>query len=212
MPLTADSLPAPGPDKLISTSCIPNAIADFAASCAATVSANAEDLREPIYPTFPDDAQATTLPVRSVMETIVLLNVALTCTTPLGTVRIVFFLALATALVVFGQLLIAIVLLLFLVNIIKLAYAKPELIEYRIDRDGIRVSNWLHAFNREVIAYTIVEHNHQHVLILKTKGLWTDHLTLPIGKTSPKKIAKILDDYLPIIASPLDSVVQVRSR
>jgi len=129
-----------------------------------------------------------------------------------GIAIVLLFLALATTLVIFGQLLIAIVLLLFLINIIKFAYAKPELIEYRIDPDGVRVSNWLHAYDKEIIAYAITEHNRQHVLILKTRGLWTDHLTLPIGKTSPKKIAKILDEYLPTIASPLDSVAQVRTR
>ena len=46
-PLTADSLPAPGPLRLTSTSRMPAAIAAFAASCAATVAANAEDFLDP---------------------------------------------------------------------------------------------------------------------------------------------------------------------
>src|ERR1043165_9986473 len=94
-PRTADSLPAPGPDRLTSTSFMPRDMAAFAASCAATVAAKAEDLRDPMYPTLPADAQEITLPVKSVIEMMVLLNVALTCTIPLGTFRIVFFRVLA---------------------------------------------------------------------------------------------------------------------
>src|SRR5260221_10342767 len=86
-PRTADSLPAPGPERFTSTSFMPTAIAFLAASCAATVAANAEDLRDPTYPTLPEDAQEMTFPVKSVMEMMVLLKVALTCTMPLGTVR-----------------------------------------------------------------------------------------------------------------------------
>jgi len=129
-----------------------------------------------------------------------------------GIVVVVLFLALATALTVFGQLLVAVVLLLFLVNIIKFAYAKPETIEYRIDHDGVRVANWLHAYDKEIIAYALTQHGRQHVLVLKTRGLWTDHLTLPIGSTSPKKIANVLDDYLPAIVSPLEAASHIRTR
>src|SRR5262245_10267504 len=89
-PRTADSLPAPGPFKLTSTSFMPCAIATFAASCAATVAANAEDFREPEKLTFPAEAHAITFPIGSVMETCVLLKVALTNARPLGTVRAVF--------------------------------------------------------------------------------------------------------------------------
>jgi hypothetical protein len=90
-PRTADSRPAPGPDKLTSISFMPTDMAALAASCAATVAANAEDLRDPMYPAFPAEDQDTTFPVRSVIDTIVLLNVAVTWAIPLGTLRIVFF-------------------------------------------------------------------------------------------------------------------------
>jgi hypothetical protein len=95
-PLTADSRPAPGPERLTSTSFIPSPIALFAASWAATVAAKADDFLDPEYPLLPADAQAIIFPVKSVMETIVLLNVALTCAIPLGTVLCIFFLAFAT--------------------------------------------------------------------------------------------------------------------
>ncbi len=84
-PLTADSRPAPGPFRLTSTSFIPWVMATFPASCAATVAAKAEDLRDPEKFTFPADAQARTFPAGSVIVTIVLLKEALTCATPDGT-------------------------------------------------------------------------------------------------------------------------------
>ncbi|CCB87231.1 putative uncharacterized protein [Parachlamydia acanthamoebae UV-7] len=96
-PRTADSRPAPGPFNLTSTSRIPTDIANFAASCAATVAANAEDLREPEKLTFPALAHETTFPFGSVMDTIVLLKVALTCATPDGTCACNFFLGFAAA-------------------------------------------------------------------------------------------------------------------
>jgi hypothetical protein len=77
-PRTADSLPAPGPLKFTSHSLIPTAIASFAAFCAATVAANAEDFLEPEKFAFPADDQEITFPARSVIAMIVLLNVALT--------------------------------------------------------------------------------------------------------------------------------------
>ncbi|SGA33943.1 Uncharacterised protein [Chlamydia abortus] len=75
---TADSLPAPVPFKHTSTSLRPEFIAIFAASCAATVAAKADDLRDPEYPTFPAEAQEIVFPAGSVIDTIVLLKVALT--------------------------------------------------------------------------------------------------------------------------------------
>src|SRR5690554_6296430 len=52
--------------------------ADSAASCAAY----GVDLREPLKPTPPDDAQLMTAPVGSVIDTIVLLKVLLMCACP----------------------------------------------------------------------------------------------------------------------------------
>ena len=42
-------------------------------------------LRDPLNPTAPDDAHAITLPSVSVIDTIVLLNELLMCTTPVDT-------------------------------------------------------------------------------------------------------------------------------
>ena len=47
--------------------------------------ANGVNLRDPLKPTWPDDAQAMTLPCGSVIDTMVLLNVLLMCAAPCGT-------------------------------------------------------------------------------------------------------------------------------
>jgi hypothetical protein len=76
---------------------MPRAIASFAAFCAATVAAKAEDFLEPEKFALPADDQDTTFPARSVIAIVVLLNVALTCAIPAGTVRAIFFFTLTEA-------------------------------------------------------------------------------------------------------------------
>lgn len=93
-PRTADSRPAPGPLIVTSTSLNPSNMAVLAASWAARVAANAEDLRDPTNPALPADAQEMTFPPGSVMVTMVLLNVAFTCTIPAGTFLATRFLVL----------------------------------------------------------------------------------------------------------------------
>ncbi len=64
---------------------MPIPIAALAASCAASVAANADDLREPEKLDFPAEDQAITFPAGSAIVTTVLLNVAFTLTIPDGT-------------------------------------------------------------------------------------------------------------------------------
>ena len=71
----ADSRPAPGPFTNTCTVRMPASMARFAAASAASWAANGVPLRDPLNPTLPALAQETTLPVGSVMVTIVLLNV-----------------------------------------------------------------------------------------------------------------------------------------
>ena len=70
-------------------------IAFLAASCAATVAANAEDFLDPLKLHFPAEAHAMTFPDGSVIETIVLLKVALTDAIALGMDFACLFLLLA---------------------------------------------------------------------------------------------------------------------
>ena len=72
---TAASLPAPAPRTSTSTSRSPCSLPLRAASSAALCAANAVDLREPLKPAVPALPQQMTLPLRSVIVTIVLLNV-----------------------------------------------------------------------------------------------------------------------------------------
>src|SRR5215472_1335573 len=78
----AVSRPEPGPLTKTSTLRMPCSIARLAAASAAICAANGVDLREPLKPTCPDEAQEITLPPGSVIETIVLLNVLLICACP----------------------------------------------------------------------------------------------------------------------------------
>jgi len=73
----AVSRPDPGPLTNTSTLRIPCSMARRAAASAAICAANGVDLRDPLNPTWPDDAQEMTLPTGSVIETMVLLNVLL---------------------------------------------------------------------------------------------------------------------------------------
>src|SRR5262245_24941829 len=81
----AASRPAPGPFTYTSTCFNPISIAFRAAASAAIWAANGVLLREPLKPTLPALAHATTPPILSVSVTIVLLNVACTWAMPVRT-------------------------------------------------------------------------------------------------------------------------------
>src|SRR5271170_5669804 len=78
---TADSRPGPGPPTRTSTFLTPCSCTATPAFSAATCAANGVLLREPRKPQPPDVAQLSTLPCRSVIVMIVLLNEACTCAT-----------------------------------------------------------------------------------------------------------------------------------
>src|SRR5215470_14825166 len=80
--LMAVSRPEPGPYTNTSTLRMPCSMARRAAASAAICAANGVDFREPLKPTWPEDAHEITLPPGSVMDTIVLLNVLLMCACP----------------------------------------------------------------------------------------------------------------------------------
>src|ERR1039458_4267513 len=73
----AVSRPDPGPLTNTPTLRMTCSMARRAAASAAICAANGVDLRDPLKPTWPDDAQEMTLPTGSVIETMVLLNVLL---------------------------------------------------------------------------------------------------------------------------------------
>src|SRR5215211_3705969 len=73
----AVSRPEPGPFTKTSTLRMPCSCALRAAFSAAICAANGVDLREPLKPTWPAEAQLMTFPFGSVIDTIVLLNVLL---------------------------------------------------------------------------------------------------------------------------------------
>src|SRR3954451_19083660 len=81
----AVSRPDPGPLTKTSIFFMPCSIARRPAASAAICAANGVDLREPLNPTVPAEAQEITPPVGSVIVTIVLLNVLLMCASPWAT-------------------------------------------------------------------------------------------------------------------------------
>src|SRR5215213_7467713 len=81
----AVSRPEPGPLTNTSTLRMPCSMARRAAASAASCAANGVDLREPLKPTWPEEAQEITAPVGSVIDTMVLLKVLLMCACPWAT-------------------------------------------------------------------------------------------------------------------------------
>src|SRR5204863_147113 len=71
---TADSRPGPGPLMRTSMFFTPHSCAARPQRSAATCAANGVDLREPLKPALPEVAQASVLPWRSVIVTMVLLH------------------------------------------------------------------------------------------------------------------------------------------
>src|SRR5262245_38527720 len=98
----AVSRPDPGPLTNTSTLTSPCSWARRAAASAASCAANGVDFREPLKPTLPALAHESVFPSRSVMVTMVLLNVDLMCAWPCETFffsrrRVFFCLGLATS-------------------------------------------------------------------------------------------------------------------
>src|SRR6266571_3802272 len=89
----AESRPAPGPFTLTSRVRIPASRARLAAVRAACCAANGVPFREPLKPSDPALDQHTTLPSRSAIVTVVLLNDAWMWATPDGTILFSFFFA-----------------------------------------------------------------------------------------------------------------------
>src|SRR5215470_8752564 len=92
----ADSRPAPGPLTFTSNSTTPCFLASLAHHWAARCAAKGVLLRAPVNffsppprGTAPADDQQSTSPLASVIETTVLLKVALMCATALATLRLV---------------------------------------------------------------------------------------------------------------------------
>ena len=94
---TADSRPGPGPLMRTSMFFTPHSCAARPQRSAATWAANGVDLREPLKPAWPEVAQASVLPWRSVMVTMVLLKDAWMCAMPSATFFLTFLRARAEA-------------------------------------------------------------------------------------------------------------------
>src|SRR5438128_871404 len=124
----ADSRPAPGPLTLTSMVRTPCSCASCAAFCAATCAANGVPLREPLNPMRPALDHASTLPTGSVMDTIVLLNVAAIDATPCGTFFFSFFFVPARRAPAFGAFAVVVVAIASCSSFFVLRTTKNELL------------------------------------------------------------------------------------
>ncbi|HLB31977.1 MAG TPA: hypothetical protein VJL27_00275 [Patescibacteria group bacterium] len=118
-----------------------------------------------------------------------------------GVVAALVFVALAGLFIFFGQFLVAVLTLVFLIVAMKLAYAKPENLEYRIDDEGLRIAGWLHPYEREIIGFWTAKQGRNNVVYFKTRSIWSEHFAVPLGDVAPKKIAKILANHIPELVS-----------
>ena len=118
-----------------------------------------------------------------------------------GVMVALVFVALAGLFIYFGQFLVAVLTLVLMVVALKLAYAKPEKLQYRIDSDGLRVAGWLHPYGRELTGFWTAKQGRNNVVYFKTRSLWSEHFAVPLGDVAPKKIAKVLEKRIPELVS-----------
>ncbi len=114
-----------------------------------------------------------------------------------GVVLIVVMLALATIMAILGQYLVGVVCILFMIVVLKFAYAKPEAIEYRVEEGGVRISGWLHPYYDDIVAFWTASYRGKHTIYLQSKNILVGYLTLPTGDKPLKKIVKALEKFLP---------------
>ena len=129
-----------------------------------------------------------------------------------GVIASLIFIALAGLFIYFGQILVAVLTLVFLAVILKLAYDKPEKLEYRLDHDGLRVAGWLHPYGKEIVGFWTGKQGRLPVVYFKTNSLWSEHFAVPLGDVSPKKVAKILANHIPELVSVAESPKVLGSR
>lgn len=113
-----------------------------------------------------------------------------------GIIISIVFIALFVFFTLIGEILSAAVILLFLILVLKYAYSKPEVLDYQIDSEGIRISGWLHPFYDEILSYWIVKNKNHYILYFQTRSILSERLSIPFKNQSPKKAAKILSKFI----------------
>lgn len=114
-----------------------------------------------------------------------------------GVLLTVVMLSLTVIMSWLGQYLVAVISVLFLAVVLKYAYAKQEIIEYRIEEDGVRVAGWLHPYYKDIVAFWTASYKGKHTLFLQSKNILVSYLTIPTGDKPLKKIVNVLEKYLP---------------
>ena len=114
-----------------------------------------------------------------------------------GVLLTIVMLSLAVIMSLLGQYLVAVISVLFLVVVLKYAYAKQEIIEYRVEEDGVRVAGWLHPYYKDIVAFWTASYKGKHTLFLQSRNILVSYFTIPTGDKPLKKIVNTLEKYLP---------------
>ena len=114
-----------------------------------------------------------------------------------GIILIIVLLSLAAFMILIGQFLASLVCIVFMVVTLKFAYAKPEIVEYRIEEKGFRISGWLHPYYKDIVAFWTASYKGKHTLYLQTTNILINYLAIPTGDEPLKKIVKALEKFLP---------------
>lgn len=100
---------------------------------------------------------------------------------------------------IFGNFLFAIIVIIGLFILAKLAQHKPELTRFEISKKGVRIGEQLHAYN-EVSAFWVIEgEDGEEVeprLLLATNKIMTHFLVIPIRHFEPSVVRAYLKKHL----------------
>ncbi len=99
----------------------------------------------------------------------------------------------ALASVLFGNLFFAILILVAAVALGLVAGAEPDLVEFEVSDDGIRVGDTLHAFE-EILGFWVEERRERPILLVDTTKILSPNLIIPIEEADPRQVRAFLKE------------------
>ena len=106
--------------------------------------------------------------------------------------------AVAVLAIFFGNLLLALLILLAAFTSFMLAHSAPKIVDYEINRKGVRVGDILYSYATLESFWVIDEDGYERDrILLKSRKLMMPIITVPLGETTdPEKIREYLLEYL----------------
>ncbi|MBU1730396.1 hypothetical protein KJ557_02480 [Patescibacteria group bacterium] len=96
----------------------------------------------------------------------------------------------------FGNVLLAILILLCGFTLALFGAKKPRVISFSISRKGVRVESILYPF-QNLESFWILEKEHENILLLKSHKMLTQQIVVPLGDTDPDQVQMFLEDFIP---------------